>query len=266
LFGRDVFAETIDLAAEQTGKTMIYGAKDYDHLGFSVAAGHLDGDNFADLLIGAANVQVGGLFSVGEAVVLRGSPEITPTAVLFYHATARRGSVTLEWGLLDDVRPGDIRVTRTPGPRGLPAGTALDAEIIRLNPGHYALTDSDVDGGSEYVYETVLQDDPPQILFRVTVTVPRFADARLHPAAPNPFRHDTNIAFEIPAAGRVQARVYDVTGALVAVLADNEFPAGMTRLNWDGRDKSGAAAASGVYFVRMNYGKQSLERKILIVR
>jgi flagellar hook assembly protein FlgD len=57
-----------------------------------------------------------------------------------------------------------------------------------------------------------------------------------------------------------------VTGSVVAVLADGAYPAGATTLVWDGRNRTGSAAASGVYFVRLDYEKQSLERKILIVR
>ncbi|UCH83591.1 MAG: FG-GAP repeat protein [Candidatus Latescibacterota bacterium] len=255
LFGRAVFSEFIDLADGQTGRTAIFGANSYDHFGFSAAAGRLDGDDYADLLIGANNATVDDTFSAGEVVVLFGSAEITPTAVLFYDAVASPGLVTVEWALIDDLDPGDIVVTRSPD-----GGIPLNASITRLGAGHYALTDTDVEGGTTYTYQAATIVDP-QILFQVTVNVPRFGSARFHPNSPNPFRRSTAFSFEIPAEGRVQIRVFDVTGSLVAVLADDTYPPGESTVVWDG-----SATASGIYFARMVYGKQSFERKILIVR
>jgi hypothetical protein len=47
----------------------------------------------------------------------------------------------------------------------------------------------------------------------------------------------------------------------------NEYRvAGEHRLPWDGRDDHGRAAASGVYFIRFEAGKEVKANKVMLVR
>ena len=75
---------------------------------------------------------------------------------------------------------------------------------------------------------------------------------------PNPFNPETAIWFDIPRAGQVSLRIYNVTGQLLRELADGHWEAGSYEVRWDGRDEVGREAASGVYFCRMkavDFGK-----------
>jgi subtilisin family serine protease len=92
---------------------------------------------------------------------------------------------------------------------------------------------------------------------------PRFA---LEPNSPNPFNPSTAIAFEVPAAGRAALRVYSVRGNLVRTLVDEKLAAGGYRVRWDGRDDHGRAAASGVYFYKLEDGERSLTRKMSLLK
>jgi len=58
-------------------------------------------------------------------------------------------------------------------------------------------------------------------------------------------------------AGRVQVNIYDVVGRRVRTLADRIFPAGETKLEWDGTDDAGARVSRGVYFVRSSNDKST---------
>jgi flagellar basal-body rod modification protein FlgD len=69
-------------------------------------------------------------------------------------------------------------------------------------------------------------------------------------AAPNPFDVDTRIAFDLTRSARVAISVYDVSGRLVRAIDAGALAAGAQRVRWDGRGDDGAAAASGVYFLR----------------
>jgi len=85
-------------------------------------------------------------------------------------------------------------------------------------------------------------------------------------AAPNPFNPWVEIRYASPSGAGGELLVYDVTGALVRTLAPGAgAPAGGT-LIWDGRDHSGHALPSGVYFVRLRSGGESVTRKILLLR
>ena len=83
---------------------------------------------------------------------------------------------------------------------------------------------------------------------------------------PNPFNPATTIEYALPAAGRVHVRVYTASGALVRSLVDAAETAGAHRVGWDGRDDTGASAASGVYLLRVDAGNVSRGRKITLLK
>ena len=70
-------------------------------------------------------------------------------------------------------------------------------------------------------------------------------------AWPNPFNPRVNIAWKMPAAGRLEVAVFDLRGRRVRVLHDDVVGVREGVLAWDGRDAGGRAAASGVYLVQM---------------
>jgi hypothetical protein len=74
----------------------------------------------------------------------------------------------------------------------------------------------------------------------------------LEPCRPNPVRDETSIYYRLAEPGLVSLRVYDVTGRLVATLADGHRGAGEYRVLWQGRNASGKRVAAGVYFVRLS--------------
>jgi PKD repeat protein len=84
--------------------------------------------------------------------------------------------------------------------------------------------------------------------------------------APNPFNPQTEIRFQLPQAGPVTMRVYDLLGQVVTVLVDGQLPAGYHRAVWDGRDAAGRAAASGLYFYVMETKDFRQARKLLLLR
>jgi len=65
------------------------------------------------------------------------------------------------------------------------------------------------------------------------------------------------VRFSVSKAGRVQVSIYDVTGRKIRNLADRVFPAGESRLEWDGTDDAGSKVARGVYFVRSSVQKDA---------
>ena len=74
------------------------------------------------------------------------------------------------------------------------------------------------------------------------------------PNFPNPFNPATSIRFSLPQAGRTTVRIYDLAGRLVKTLVDEDLAAETHVVQWRGRDESGRAAPSGVYFYRVESG------------
>jgi len=93
-----------------------------------------------------------------------------------------------------------------------------------------------------------------------------YASFRLSGNAPNPFSPSTAVRFELPRRMGVTLSVYDVSGRLVAVLADGVHGPGQHEVVWTGRDARGAAVASGVYFCRMKAEGLSAAGKMVLLR
>jgi len=89
---------------------------------------------------------------------------------------------------------------------------------------------------------------------------------RLESVWPNPASGPAELVFHQVEAGPVRVEIVDVTGRMVAARAAGDLAAGRHTFRWDGRDRSGAAAAAGAYFVRVSGGGASVTRTILVVR
>ena len=84
---------------------------------------------------------------------------------------------------------------------------------------------------------------------------------------PNPFNPATNVGFAIRDADWVRLVVYDLVGSEVVTLVNRQLPAGRYTMQWDGRSAAGEPMASGVYFYRLQAGKQVAPmRRMLLVR
>lgn len=92
------------------------------------------------------------------------------------------------------------------------------------------------------------------------------AALRLEQNTPNPFNPATFIAYELPAAGRVRLRIFDVRGRLVRTLVDGARDAGAYRALWRGEDEDARRCSSGVYFYRLETDQGVLSRRMVLAR
>ncbi len=78
---------------------------------------------------------------------------------------------------------------------------------------------------------------------------------------PNPFNPATNIEYQIPNAGFVTLKIYDVLGNEVVTLINVEKPAGSYTVQFDG-----SRLSSGVYFYRLKSGINTLVKKLILLK
>ncbi len=84
---------------------------------------------------------------------------------------------------------------------------------------------------------------------------------------PNPFNPQTTIAFSLKARSRVRIDVFDVTGAHVRTLVDENRAAGSyTDVRWDGTNDVNQPVASGVYWYRLVSGSYAESRKMVLLK
>jgi len=83
---------------------------------------------------------------------------------------------------------------------------------------------------------------------------------------PNPFNAVTAISFQTQSDGAVNLTVYDVTGARVKVLVEEQRPAAFYTVPWDGRNDSGDTVAKGVYYLDLHTPTAHTTASVVIVR
>ena len=87
-------------------------------------------------------------------------------------------------------------------------------------------------------------------------------DFTLHQNYPNPFNPLTNIAFDVPRAGRIQMKVYNVIGQEVATVIDESMEPGTYTVRFDA-----GSLASGIYmYALLTEQGVSTVRKMVLVR
>ena len=100
---------------------------------------------------------------------------------------------------------------------------------------------------------------------------PRVYQTSLGANYPNPFNPSTRIPFVVGGAmgggeTRVVLAVYAVTGARVATLVREARRPGTYVAYWNGLDDAGRAAASGIYFARLEVGQAVVARKLVLLK
>ena len=85
-------------------------------------------------------------------------------------------------------------------------------------------------------------------------------------AAPNPFSHRTELAFELADDEAVELAIYDVAGRRVATLVDGTLPAGRHVRAWNGRDAAGRRQPAGVYFYRLRGSAGETVQRLTLMR
>jgi len=83
---------------------------------------------------------------------------------------------------------------------------------------------------------------------------------------PNPFSASTTLRLNIKDASLpVSVNIYNQRGQLVRKLNPDSGLKSIT-LSWDGKDESGRQVGSGIYLVKASQGKESVNRKLVLVK
>jgi len=83
---------------------------------------------------------------------------------------------------------------------------------------------------------------------------------------PNPFNTSTTIEFSLASKTRVKVEIFNILGQAVRTLLDEERPANVYSVTWDGVDNGGRSVATGIYFYRMRAGQFCQTKKMLLLK
>jgi len=83
---------------------------------------------------------------------------------------------------------------------------------------------------------------------------------------PNPFNPETTISYSVKEALPVSIEIYNVKGQLVKTLINETKAAGTHTVVWNGSDNNNRPVSSGVYYYKMNAGKYSSTKKMILMK
>jgi hypothetical protein len=83
---------------------------------------------------------------------------------------------------------------------------------------------------------------------------------------PNPSAGAVHMEYELPRAGDVTLRVFDLAGRRVAELAAGTQRAGVHSVEWNATSRDGRKLAPGVYLVQLQMGPKSVLRRVVLTR
>ncbi len=191
--------------------------------------------------------------------------DVVATELQSFSAMLRGEAVKIAWSLAEGCGAKEFAVMRKAGESGV--YETLAGFVERESDGSFKYLDESAVPGSSYRYCVAAIDSGAQrILFETeAVTVPPRVLALMQ-NHPNPFNPSTTIEYSLPESGYVSLTVFDVSGRRVARLVDGKQEQGPHTVQWTGRDQNGRAVASGIYFYKLEFGKESLTRKMVFLR
>jgi hypothetical protein len=187
-------------------------------------------------------------------------------------------SVTLRWDAAVveplDVAAGDLITSRggvvlSPGP-GRADAALLGASQGITGQGVMAIVRfrARAAGNPGIVVAQVLGRDALNQSVQITIATPLAVEQVVSTTAltavlPNPARGSSIVQFSLATRGPVDLSVYSVDGRHVKTLAHGVQEVGLYRLTWDGSSEVGARVQPGIYYVRMNAGRNVFTRTIV---
>lgn len=279
-------------ASSPQADLVLLGANAGDEFGASLVRGaDLNGDAYADLLVGAPAANPTGLVDAGAAYGFFCGPSLDAQADLVLageNAGDRFGTSMAAGFFWDEDAYADFAI-------GAPfadtqfqdagvcavflGGVAADAvpDAVLLGDAPQQQFASSMTGvhasqqtGFLLVGDSYLSSGRAQVFAAVRsptdVSTPWFPESRLQPPWPNPFNPHVATRLHIASAGRWSVQVFDSNGRRIAVLLEDTLEPGTHDLRWNGLTQSGRRAASGIYWIRAQGPQRSHSARITLVR
>ncbi|MBI2503643.1 MAG: DUF4331 family protein [Chloroflexi bacterium] len=151
-----------------------------------------------------------------------------------------------------DILTPDLLTIDTSKPTLYPNGRGLTDDVIDISLGLLGGGTDDVDGNDAEYLTAFPYLAPPHTAAAKPAAAALPAGLALEPAYPNPFNPSTQIPYNLPAAGTVSLKIYDLLGQEVRTLVDGAQAPGHYLVTWDGTDHAGHQVASGIYLYRLH--------------
>lgn len=181
-----------------------------------------------------------------------------------FTASFQSGAVEITWRLsrMDD----GVRFSMLRKEEGAADFTAL-AQNIEAHGLSFIYRDESAEPGLSYRYRVQYADAwGSHVLFETEAVAVPALPLTLNQNWPNPFNPSTTIFYYLPEAGPLRLDIFDIAGHRIACLVNGNKERGFHHVLWNGTGESGSPAATGVYIYRLTTGRETLSRKMVLVR
>ncbi|MGD8781286.1 MAG: T9SS type A sorting domain-containing protein [Ignavibacteria bacterium] len=212
-----------------------------------------------------------GYSSYSGAVYIFGDSDALPVELTSFTASLVEDEVQLNWQTATEVNNYGFQVQRnTPLSSPIEGGTEGGWEDIGFvngngnsnSPKSYSYTDTPTGGTSfKYRLKQIDFNGAYEYSDEVEVTLDAITEYSLEQNYPNPFNPTTTISYQIPVAGNVTLKIYDVLGKEVITLVNETQASGVYNVEFNA-----SQLASGVYIYRLSCNDFIQMKKLLLMK
>jgi len=201
----------------------------------------------------------------GFGTLTLGNGGVVATLLQAFACAPTPAGIEVSWTLSEAVRTDGFQVSRAQGADG--EFQPIAVEIVETGALSYRFVDAGCEAGVSYSYRVDLAGERGAMtLFLTSAAATPALKLQLSQNYPNPFKPTTVIAYSLPAKTHVVLDIYDLGGRRVARLVDEEQSAGSHTRGWSGTNDAGTRAAGGVYFSRLSVGRETITRKMVLLK
>lgn len=144
--------------------------------------------------------------------------------------------------------------------------SAYDRSVVISADGNMAYKGSGyVDSDTEEVVATI-ESELSIVSTSTTVGSKLPSKFSLSQNYPNPFNPSTTISYTLNNPARVSLKVYNMLGAEIATLVNEQQLAGEKIVTWNALNSSGSTLPSGLYLYQLKAGSQVLTKKMTLIK
>jgi hypothetical protein len=143
----------------------------------------------------------------------------------------------------------------------------LPSSGMRRDKLSFTFSDSNWQPNMSYWYRVECRiGDECKVLFAAGPIATPALPLTLYQNSPNPFNPSTTMGYYLPEKCQVRLEIYDISGRSITSLVDRQQEKGSYAVEWNGKDEQGGLVASGVYFYKLTAGKETISRKMVLLR
>lgn len=206
-----------------------------------------------------------GVLRANEHTIVCVDPDPFST-VLFQnvHARAVGTNVEISWNVVVDEALRGFKIYRQE--QGAGAGEVVCPSGL-IPPVERSYVDGSIVPGKTYDYFlSAVREDGSEIRSQGVSVRTTAGKPILYQNHPNPFNPSTVISYYLPERVRLRLKVYNVEGGLIKTLVDGLESEGPKNVTWDGKDARGNPVGSGVYFYRLEAGREVQTKKMILLK